>query len=357
MQFGTLDSTMSFLYLLGGRQRKQLFKLEEEQRLYEAALILRLDTATETVATEMEYVTPPEARASAESSNVFKSATLIGNKFYTCTSTEVLIFEVPSFRRIGYVSLPCFNDLHHVTLSHDGHLLVTSTGLDMVVKCTTDGQVLALWNVQGKDPWWRFSPEVDYRKVESTKPHDAHPNGVFQLGDEIWVTRLSHKDAICLTNPGKRINIEVQRPHDGLVCGDRIYFTTVDGRVVIANRHTLRVDRIVDLNEIHRVDDQEKVLLGWCRGILPVGENKTWVGFTRVRKTKFTENVLWIKHGFKDKSSQPAHIALYDIDGGKCLQEIEIERFGMNVIFGIYSAGPPDEAAANRGTIADTVQS
>ena len=56
---------MSFLYLLGGRQRKQLFKLEEEQRLYEAALILRLDTATETVTTEMEYVTPPEARASA----------------------------------------------------------------------------------------------------------------------------------------------------------------------------------------------------------------------------------------------------------------------------------------------------
>jgi hypothetical protein len=348
---------MSFLYLLGGRQRKQLFKLEEEQRLYEAALILRLDTATETVTTEMEYVTPPEARASAESSNVFKSATLIGNKFYTCTSTEVLIFEVPGFRRIGYVSLPCFNDLHHVTLSHDGHLLVTNTGLDMVVKCTTDGQVLALWNVQGKDPWWRFSPDVDYRKVESTKPHDAHPNGVFQLGNEIWVTRLSHKDAICLTTPGKRINIEVQRPHDGLVCGDRIYFTTVEGRVVVANRDTLTVDRIVDLSEIHRVRDQEEVLLGWCRGILPVDENKTWVGFTRVRKTKFTENVLWIKHGFKDKSSRPAHIALYDIAAGTCLQEIEIERFGMNVIFGIYPAESPDDTAAKRRTISNTVQS
>jgi hypothetical protein len=131
----------------------------------------------------------------------------------------------------------------------------------------------------------------------------------------------------------------------------------VDGRVVIANRDTLKVDRIVDLNEIHRVRDQEEVLLGWCRGILPVDENKTWVGFTRVRKTKFTENVLWIKHGFKDKSSRPAHIALYDIAAGTCLQEIDIERFGMNVIFGIYPAEFRDEPAAKRRTILNTVQS
>ena len=328
---------MRFLYLTGGRQRRLVFKNEEEYRLYESAIILRLDTLNETAILQLEYKSPPEARASDESSNVFKSSTLVGNKLYTCTSTEVLSLEVPAFKRIGYVSLPCFNDLHHVTPTHEGSLLVASTGLDMVVRFTPEGQVLDQWNVLGGDPWSRFSRDVDYRKVESTKPHDSHPNAVFQLGDDVWVTRMKQKDAICLTRPGGRINIEVEKPHDGLLWHDRIYFTTVDGRVVIANRGTLAIEQIVDLNAIHRAQGQDEVLLGWCRGILPVDERRVWVGFTRVRKTKFIENVLWVKHSFKD-SGKPAHIALYDIVERKCLQEIDIERFGMNVIFGIYTA-------------------
>jgi len=331
---------MNSFYLLGGRQRKLLFKNEPEQHLYEAALILRLDISTETARTELEYKSPPEACAGENSSHVFKSATLVGNRFYTCTSTEVLIFEVPSFRRIGYVSLPCFNDLHHVAVTREGHLLVANTGLDMVVRFTPQGEVLARWNVLGADPWSRFSPDVDYRRVDSTKPHPSHPNAVFQLGDEVWVTRLAQKDAVCLTHPGKRINIEVQRPHDGLVFGDRIYFTTVDGKVVIASRHTLAVEQVVDLVQIHKVKPADEVLLGWCRGALPIDERRVWVGFTRVRKTKFMENVMWIKHSFREMET-PTHIALYDIVDRKCLREIEIERFGMNVLFGIYPAEFP----------------
>jgi len=328
---------MSSLYVLGGRQRKSLFKNEEEQRLYEAAIILLLDTSAGTARVVFEYKTPPAARASDESSHSFKSASLIGNTLYTCTSTEILIFEVPAFKRTGYISLPCFNDLHHVTPTPEGNLLVTNTGLDMVLLLTPDGRVLAEWDVLGSEPWSRFSRSVDYRRVDSTKPHLSHPNGVFQLGEEVWVTRLTQKDAICLTSPGKRINIEVQRPHDGLVRGDRIYFTTVDGRVVIADRHSLAIDEIIDLNEIHRTQHQPDVLLGWCRGILPIDERRVWVGFTRVRKTKFTENVLWIKHAFKEKESH-THIALYDIEQKVCLREIPVEDFGMNVIFGIYPA-------------------
>jgi len=157
------------------------------------------------------------------------------------------------------------------------------------------------------------------------------------LGKDVWVTRLSQKDAVCLTTPGKRINIEVQRPHDGLVCGDKIYFTTVDGKIVIANRASLAIDEIIDLSEIHRVRHQEDVLLGWCRGIFPVHDRKVWVGFTRVRKTKFTENILWIKHAFKEKE-RPTHIALYDIEEKVCLQEIDLEPYGINIIFGIHPA-------------------
>jgi hypothetical protein len=331
---------MSLLYLLGGRQRKLLFKKEDEFRLYEAALILRLDTETGTCILEVEYKSPLEACASKESSHVFKAATRAGDKLYTCTSTEALIFEVPSFKQVGYVSLPCFNDLHHIAPMPDGSLLVASTGLDMVVRFTPSGQVLDQWNVLGGNPWSRFSRDVDYRRVESTKPHQSHPNHVFQLGEEVWVTRFSQRDAICLTDCGKRIPIDVQRPHDGLVWGDHIYFTTVDGKIVIADRNRLQVNQIVDLSNIHSVLDPEGGLLGWCRGILLLDERRIWVAFTRVRKTKFTENVLWIKHAFKTKD-RSTHIALYDIAERKCLQEIDLERYGMNVIFGIYNAIVP----------------
>ena len=313
-----------------------MFKNEDEFRLYEAALILRLDTVAERTNLEVEYKSPPEARANEKSSHVFKSATLVGNKFYTCTSTELLIFEVPGFTRTGYVSLPCFNDLHHISPMPDGNLLVANTGLDMVVKVTPEGQVLEQWNVLGGDPWSRFSRDVDYRKVESTKPHQSHPNAVFQLGEEIWVTRFSQRDAICLTSPGKSIQIEVQRPHDGLVYGNRIYFTTVDGRIVIADRSRLEVVQIIDLNEIHKGHERENVVLGWCRGILPLDERRVWVGFTRVRRTRFKENVLWIKHSFGE-TERSTHVALYDIAEKKCLQEIDLEQHGMSVIFGIYN--------------------
>src|SRR6266446_1959200 len=105
---------MAGLYLLGARQRKLLLKREEEWKLYESALILHLATNTGAVRRCIEYKSPPEVRASQDSSSVFKSGTLAGTLLYACTSTEVLIYELPSFRRVGYVSLPCFNDLHHV---------------------------------------------------------------------------------------------------------------------------------------------------------------------------------------------------------------------------------------------------
>ena len=331
------------LYVLGARQRKLVFKSEDEPHLYEAALILEVQPDSGTSRVLVDYKTPPAARASDDSSNVFKCGTLQGNLFYTCTSTEVLIFEVPSFRQVGYVSLPCFNDLHHVTPSLDGNLLVANTGLDMVVKFTAQGESLVHWNVLGGDPWSRFSPQTDYRKIDSTKPHQSHPNYVFELDSDLFVTRFRQRDAICVTDPSKRIDVAVQTPHDGLVFGDGIYFTTVDGHVVVANRHTLKVERVVDLNTI---ENDEADLLGWCRGLLPLDPDRIWVSFTRVRKTRFKENLLWVKHAFRERE-RPTHMALYDLSQKKILSEVDLEQHGMNVVFGMY----PAAELAERGNV------
>lgn len=210
------------------------------------------------------------------------------------------------------------------------------TGLDMVVEITLEGVLVREWSVlgEGEDPWVRFSRGVDYRKIASTKPHQSHPNHVFELDGEVWVTRLQQRDATCLTKRGPRIDIAIQRPHDGYVFGDRIYFTTVDGHVVIANRKTLKVAETIDLN---RMSDQADRVLGWCRGVLPLDERWLWVGFTRVRPTKFVENVAWIKNAGHERH-KPTHLALYDLARRKCEQEIELEPHGLGVVFSVLPA-------------------
>ena len=325
---------MSRLYISGGRQRSTVFRRLEEWQSYEQALLIELNTENNQSRVCVEYVSPPEVCADELPSILFKSASLHENKLYACTSTEILIYETPEFRISHYISIPCFNDLHHVCPTAQGTLLVAVTGLDMVLEMTLDGNVIRQWSVLGDDPWTRFSRQVDYRKVASTKPHESHPNHVFELDGEVWVTRLQQRDAICLTNPGARIDIAVQRPHDGYIFGDRIYFSTVDGHVVIANRKTLRVEETINLNAMNHQSGQ---VLGWCRGVLPLDERWVWVGFTRVRPTKLVENVAWIKNAGSDRH-KPTHLALYDLTRKRCEQEIDLEPFGVGVVFSILAA-------------------
>lgn len=327
---------MSKIYISGGRQRSTVFRKLEEWQSYEQALLIELDTENNESRVRMEYISPAEVCADELPSILFKSASLHDNKLYACTSTEILIYETPAFRLLHYISLPCFNDLHHVSPTAKGTLLVAVTGLDMVVEMTLDGNIIKEWSVLGEDPWARFSRQVDYRKVASTKPHQSHPNHVFELEGEVWATRLQQRDAICLTSPGARIDIAVQRPHDGYIFGDRIYFSTVDGHVVIANRKNLGVEKTINLNEMTHQSDQ---VLGWCRGVLPLDERWVWIGFTRVRPTKLVENVAWIKNAGSDRH-KPTHLALYDLARKRCEQEIELEPLGLGVVFSVLAAPP-----------------
>jgi hypothetical protein len=321
----------SSLYIAGGRLRSTVFRKLEEWQSCEQALLIELDTVRNQSRSCIEYASPAEACPDELPAILFKSVTLEGNKLYTCTSTEVLVYELPTFRLLHYISLPCFNDLHHVAPTPRGTLLVVVTGLDMVVEVTMTGSVVREWNVIGEDPWERFSPQTDYRKVPTTKPHKSHPNHVFQLDEEVWVTRFQQRDAISLTMPGRRIDIAVQRPHDGYIFGDKIYFTTVDGQVVIADKHSLQVEQTINLNQM---SPQSGQVLGWCRGVLPLDERRLWVGFTRVRSTKFVENVAWIKNGYSNRH-KASHIALYDLERNTCEQEIELEPHGIGVVFSL----------------------
>jgi hypothetical protein len=331
---------VSKLYVVGGRQRKVGFKAptyQDEWCLYEAALILEVDTETGTTRTCVEYETPREKRPGEQRAGNFHSGAVVNNTLYTCTMSEVLIFRVPGFQQIGYLSLPCFNDLHHVTPTASGDLLVVSTGLDMVFRVTPRGEKVQEWCVVDEAPWSRFSPSIDYRTVITTRPHLSHPNFAFELNGEPWVTRFEQGDAISLNGSKKRISTGVYRPHDGFLDADRILFTGVEGRIVIVNRRTLELETTIDLRQIQ--DRDKEILPAWCRGLLPLDKDRIWVGFTRIRQTLLQENVRWVKSVLGEGTvAKPTQIALFDIARKECMESIDLEPHGMHTIFGIFPA-------------------
>lgn len=320
------------IFIIGGHVRQNLLRKLEEWQSCDKAMIIRLDPETEKSTNCVEYSSPPELCPPETPAILFKAAYLCDETLYGCTSTEVLVYKLPKFEQINRISHPCFNDLHHVCPTIRDTLAVAVTGLDMVVEITTTGELVHEWNVLGEDPWSRFSRTTDYRKVPTTKPHRSHPNHVFELNDELWVTRFEQRDAICLTASG-RIDIAMERPHDGYLFGSSVYFTTVDGHIAVADQKSLTVNQVYDLNKMH---PEPRQILGWCRGLLPLDERYIWVGFTRVRPTRLKENLAWIKNG--GARHKASHIALYDLQEQKCLREIALEPHGIGVVFSMFGA-------------------
>jgi hypothetical protein len=314
------------VYLTGGRQKP---RKADEWRQFEQAVILRLEPASGSIQQKVAYASPPEFCPGEDPSFQFKAAIIEGNRLYTCTNTEVLIYEVPGFRLVHRLSLPCFNDLHYARPAPGGNLYVVVTGLDMLVEVTLQGDVLREWPMAAADPWQRFSRSTDYRKVPTTKPHAAHPNFVTPVGGDLWVSRAKQEDVICVTQPDRRVQF-CASPHDGVRHNGRVYFTTVNGFIYILNEQTMAVEQCIDLNAL----DQRESALGWVRGILPLDGNLCWVGFTRLRPTRFKENLSWLRRGLR-RYHLPTRVALYDLARKELCREFDTEPHGLNAIFSI----------------------
>ena len=94
---------------------------------YDCGVLLRVDPDAGTVTTELEYHSPACTNVDDNPQVLFKSATVVGDTLYATTQTEVILFHVPSLEQIGHISLPCFNDVHHVRPMADGSLRNPST--------------------------------------------------------------------------------------------------------------------------------------------------------------------------------------------------------------------------------------
>jgi hypothetical protein len=62
---------------------------------------------------------------------------------------------------------------------------------------------------------------------------------------------------------------------------------------------------------------------------------RTWIGFSRLRTTRFRENVKWVVQGFK--KVLPTRVACYDLKKRECLVEIDLEPYGLHAVYSIFS--------------------
>ena len=328
------DPTM--LLLVGGRQKRVETRPSDEWSRFGLGVVAEMDLETGASREVFTWETPPDSMSQPDGSVVFKSATRQGGLVYLCTQTEVLVVDESSWELQRRISLSVFNDVHHVLPRTNGNLIVVSTGLDLVVEIDSQDSIVSEWNVAEVPTWERFDRSVDYRKVLTTKPHNVHPNFVFDYDGALWATRFEQKDAVCLDEPDRPIPVDIERPHDGVVVGDSAWFTTVDGHIVESDIPSRSIANVWDLVPMSNTAEP----LGWTRGLSVLGDKDVLVGFSTLRVTKARENVRWVKKRFgllESATVCPTHIARYDLAAGKMRWRRELESPRLDVIFSVLA--------------------
>jgi len=324
------------ILITGGLLRPNGFELGEG-KYYGCAKLLRLDIRTAQVETLLSIDVGNENYPDEYPNLEFTVGDVDGKSLWLATDTEIRHYSYPTLDLIATFSHPCFHNIHSVAVRGD-ELYVTSTGLDMVVVLNKrTGNILRHINTEGKLIWHRFSSEVDYRKLHSTRPHDSHPNFVFWVEDEPWVTRCTQEDAVMLRNPTIRINITGRdKPinlsvHDGIVKDGYIYFTTVDGRIVIADAATQHIANTVNITKLKGYGG----LRGWCRGLYLTDEI-CYVGFSRFRKTMRMEKLEWIKRLMLcGETIEECSVLALDLKQPRILADYRIPRDMLDALYSV----------------------
>jgi len=299
------------------------------------ALLGIFDTELGQVVEQTTYHPPPELHAPGQKVQ-FTGFSFVGTRLYVCTHNAVLRFDDwPPREPASHISLPGFNDLHHC-LPWEGGLVVANTGLETVDLVSLDGVLKERWDVLGDVPDARaIDPQRDYRLIPDTKPHLCHPNHVFLLGGELWVTRLRTQDAICIGLPDRRILFPEGMPHDGSLIGEDHVFTTVNGHLIKIDPAGDRAQRSWRLADFDPDFDE----MGWCRGVCADPENPdgVYVAFSMVRRPRWREIGYRIKHLH---NAPPSRLCRFDLRERRLVDCWQVGENNGHVLFQIQ---PLDE--------------
>lgn len=239
----------------------------------------------------------------------FTGATWLDDDTILVCSFDAVWRVVPSLRRCtGRLHQADFNDLHGVAVDHaTAQIHVCNTGLDAVETFDLTGRFLGR---TAMSPAWfeavrqrgaavprnEFErvlragwepaplpeltpPTGDYYHQTDDEPFHrrrvrdyAHPNHVIAWGRHLVATLLASRELRCMRSHRVLARFEAP-PHDGVLVGDELWLTTVDGRI-------WRVAQGGDPSLV--LDTSLTGHLGWCRGLAIQGDTIA-VGLTAIR--------------------------------------------------------------------------
>lgn len=323
---------MSEKFLISGGIPRTLGELMSGHA-FKRAELAEVDFDQKTYTSQYSHITPAQFCADHKPSIGFTGLCLFEDKIFIATRTEVLLLSKKNYSLIAIITDPLFNDIHHVCIINN-FLYVAVTGLDAVFQYDLKTYQKNIYNVLQKNPFHRFNEKDLLNKRVSLKPHESHPNYIFEINGDPWVTRLKQKDAISLVDPSKRIVISEGLPHDGFRKNEFVYFTTVNGYIVKYQIHTLKKVRSIKLSG---KPSQKESPLGWCRGLY-VDDDFFYVCFSQLRTTKVTENLIWLKSMMEEKrmfdKPAPTRIEKYTL-AGKYVDSFVLPKKGITTIFNI----------------------
>ncbi len=328
-----------FLLITGAILRENGYQLGEG-KYYGNAVLLKLNLNSGHIEELLNISTGSEFTPDEHPNLEFTIGDVENDTLWLSTDTEIRLYNYPKLELLKTYSHPCFQNVHSVTVK-DNKLYITSTGLDMVIILDKDtGDIIDQINTENKPVWHRFSPDVDYRKIYSTKPHSCHPNYIFWSDDQPWVTRCTQEDAICLYDQNKRIDItrlskkslnESLSVHDGIVKDDNVYFTSVDGCIIITDIQSLKAIETIELYKMEGYGD----IRGWCRGLY-IKDNLFYIGFSRLRKTKAKGKLAWLSRFSSYLSpSKESSILVFDINKRIIIKDYPIPNEAIDAVYTI----------------------
>jgi hypothetical protein len=323
----------NYLLVSGGCERPNGYELGEG-KYYERARLLKLDLESGEFATIMEKAEGGANYPNEHPNLQYTSCCVVDNTLWLPTDTEIFKLSYPQLDLQGIISYPFFHNIHAINV-FDGKVYVSSTGLDLVAVLDLEGEILELFNAEGKDLWHRFSKDKDYRLEHSTRPHDCHPNFIFMLDGQPWVTRCRQQDAVCLDNISQKIEITDPKKrisvHDGIVHKDKLYFTSVDGYIIVVDPETKKITE--EINVLKLLNNEK---LGWARGLTISQSDIAYLAFSRLRRTRMKEKLAWLAKGQISKmSGMPACVLAFDLKNRNIIKRYEIPLGRVDAIYGV----------------------
>ena len=178
----------------------------------------------------------------------------------------------PTFRVIGQFRDSDFNDLHGLRYQN-GKLVVANTGNESIDTICLESRSVHRLNFLS-DEMKLLNP----RRGASidTKPHLIHISDVMESQDGSLLASLVRQGRILNLTEWKWVGREYRAPlHDLFERDGHLFFTTVDGRIVV-----MQPNGTEHVHEVSKVVDD----LGWVRGLLHCKQGYI-VGSTAIRQS------------------------------------------------------------------------